>query len=226
MSRGLGACVLFLLGCAQPADVAPRLPNGTFRELHQNGLLAAERHFDKGLAVGKWRSWSEDGVLLTELSFSRGRASGPMSVSYADGRPATRARYRNGQLIGTREVFFESGDHAAIDRHVAGLPDGLHVRFWANGRPMRANEYDRGRKDGLAIMWNRRTGKIAEILPYSGGSRDGYGIRFIGPQPEQTFYHRDLLISVEPLIGPFVEPPSGDELIAELEKKSAARPEE
>lgn len=72
-------------------------PEGVWRGYAEDGTLAVECTYVRGVRHGRWIKWGRNGERAVEIRYFRGRAQ-EIRAWYGDGSPALRARLEDGDL--------------------------------------------------------------------------------------------------------------------------------
>lgn len=143
--------------------------NGTFREYHENGKLAAEINYKDGKLHGILRKWYDNGQLHDSSYFKNGEPVG-YSVSY----------YRNGKknyenywseahkLDSISRFWYDNGKIGNEGYYQNGKLHGEWRMYYKNGRLESIINYDRGDKQGKSIYFNEN-GDTSRVELYEKG---------------------------------------------------------
>lgn len=106
---------------------------GEMRRLyHENGVLAAEGMFEKGLREGAFREYNAKGQLILEGTYAEGKKNGLFREYTDQGQLAWEREYKEGRLHGYARKWFDNGNLATEWQFENGQPRGVAKEYFAD----------------------------------------------------------------------------------------------
>lgn len=140
--------------------------HGLYQIYHENGNLALEHQYDKGVLNGIERIFHEDGSLAGELPLKDGDYHGHFVYYYPEGHVKQRGYYKNDVLFGEVCTYHRNGQAEACVTIKDNLEQGPFREYSAEGVLVRTGNYitlpgeKKGVEDGLVYEYDAKTMRL------------------------------------------------------------------
>lgn len=120
--------------------------SGLLVEDYAAGVRKLEIEIHEGKAHGRSRGWHENGKLAVDETFVRGVSHGMRTRWHPNGQRRSVAQIEGGKVVGQFVEWHDNGRKAVEMTLVDGKPDGLASAWHPSGRLRSETEFDRGRQ--------------------------------------------------------------------------------
>jgi hypothetical protein len=127
------------------------LRSGKYREWHENGTLAAEGTYSRGLRAGTWETWHANGAKASRGRYASDKRAGKWSFWHEDGLEDLD---QTGQWQWA-ETRYENGELRACGYEREGVRHGAWTLNWPDGTPQFEGAYRNGLRRGEWIFQHR-----------------------------------------------------------------------
>ena len=86
---------------------------------------------------GTTRAWDEDGCLAAEVEYDKGLLHGVSTHYHSNGKVWKRIPYQQGSVQGDVAIYLDDGRLLQTSHHSSDVPHGPTRRYWCDGGPQR-----------------------------------------------------------------------------------------
>ncbi|MBK7213533.1 MAG: toxin-antitoxin system YwqK family antitoxin [Bacteroidales bacterium] len=107
--------------------------DGSWSYFNEQGELASEESYTKGLPSGIWKVYYEEKKLMEEFTYVAGKKEGKWKQFFPNGSIKAEGVYRNGLMQGPAVFYFPDGQIMSKGEYRDDLKEGVWVNFKRDG---------------------------------------------------------------------------------------------
>lgn len=107
--------------------------DGTWSYFNEQGELASEESYSKGVPAGTWKVYYEEKKLMEEFSYVSGKKEGKWKQYFPNSNVKAEGTYHNGLMQGPAVFYFPDGNIMSKGEYQDDLKNGVWVNFKQDG---------------------------------------------------------------------------------------------